>query len=104
MTALWHGWEDKNCLIELPSSMNSEAVKALMEQLVTWHPEMHKKQKTDIVMALWFAELAARDRVVKVTGGSHQKNPFLTPWDQRQQRSVSLIDAEVQGLWKPIGA
>ena len=105
LTALWNGWEDKNCLIELPSSMNSEAVKAMMEQLVTWAPNIHKKQKTDIVMALWFAELAARDRVIRITGSNHQKNnPFLTRWDVRQQRSISLIDAEVNNLWKPVGA
>lgn len=104
MVALFSGWEDKQCLIELPSSMNSEAMKALMEQFATWAPDMHKKQKQDIVMATWFAELACRDRVVRITGSNHQKNPYLVPWDLRQRRTISLLDAEVNSLWKPVGA
>jgi len=58
MTTLFSGWEDKHQLVELPSSQNSEAVKSMIEQLVTWAPAPPKSQKTDIVMAFWFAELA----------------------------------------------
>lgn len=104
MTSLFAGWEDKKCLIEFPSSMNSEAMKALMEQFVTWAPDMSKKQKQDIVMAAWFAELACRDRVVRITGSSHRKNPYLVPWDYRQRRTISLLDAEASSLWRPVGA
>jgi hypothetical protein len=104
MTALFHGWEDKQCMVEFPSSMNSEAIKSMMEQFATWQPAAPKSQKTDIVMAFWFAELACRDRVITFTGGAHRKNEFLTPWDIRQQRTVSLMDAEAHGLWRPVGA
>ena len=104
MTSLFAGWEDKQCLIEFPSTIQSEAMKQMMEQFAIWEPKMSKKQKQDIVMATWFAELACRDRVVTFTGGSHRSNPFLTPWDLKQQRTFSLTDAEAHNLWKPVGA
>jgi hypothetical protein len=107
MTALFSGWEDKRSLIELPATYNSEPAKALIEQLVTWAPDMKKGAgKTDLVMALWFAELACRDRVMMMSGfaRSHASNPFLTPWDKRGQHVVNLLDMEAQGAWQPIGA
>ena len=104
MTSLFAGWEDGRPLIEFPSSANSEAVKALMEQLATWAPDAPKTQKTDTVMALWFAELACRDRVFHAVGKTHVDNPFATPWDLRQQRTVSMLDATEHRLWKPVGA
>ena len=106
MTMLFNGWEDKNATIELPSTHGSEAVKSLVEQLTTWSPEGHKKQKTDLVMALWFAELACRDRVNAASryGQSHQRfNPFLTPWDRSQQQSLNLSQIEMQGGFRPLG-
>ena len=106
MTILWNGWEDGYQLIELPSTHGQESAKQLIEQLVTWHPGAPKNQKTDIVMALWFAELACRDRVTLASNytRSHVKNTFLTPWDRSQQTTVSLLEAEASGAWKPIGA
>lgn len=106
MTILWNGWEDGYELIELPSTHGQESAKQLIEQLVTWHPNAPKNQKTDIVMALWFAELACRDRVTLASNytRSHVNNTFLTPWDRSQQTTVSLLEAEASGAWKPIGA
>lgn len=106
MTTLFNGWQDKQQLIELPSTHGNEAAKSLVEQLVTWHPDAPKNQKTDIVMALWFAELAARDRVMMASNytRTHVNNPFLTQWDKGQQRTVSLLEAEAAGAWNPIGA
>ena len=96
MTTLFSGWEDKRQLIELPSTQFSEAAKALVEQLMTWAPET-KNQKTDAVMALWFAELACRDRVLAMSNyRSHAQNPFLTPWDRQQQSTVNLLDYEAR--------
>ena len=105
MTTLFSGWEDKHQLVELPSSQQSEAVKSMIEQLVTWSPSPPKSQKTDIVMAFWFAELACRDRVVANANyvRSHVKNSFATPWDKSTQTTVSLVDSEIQGLFKPMG-
>lgn len=106
MSMLFNGWDDRMALIELPSTHGSEAVKALIEQLTTWSPEAHKKQKTDLVMALWFAELACRDRVNSVArfARSHVNNPFLTPWDKAQQQSYSMAAIEMEGGFRPIGA
>ena len=105
MTTLFSGWEDKHQLVELPSSQQSEAIKSMIEQLVTWAPAPPKSQKTDIVMAFWFAELACRDRVVANANyvRSHVKNSFATPWDKSTQTTVSLVDSEIQGLFKPMG-
>ena len=77
----------------------------MIEQLVTWSPSPPKSQKTDIVMAFWFAELACRDRVVANANyvRSHVKNSFATPWDKSTQTTVSLVDSEIQGLFKPMG-
>lgn len=96
MTTLWAGWEDKRQLIELPSTAISEASKALVEQLLIWHPAAPKTQKTDIVMALWFAELACRDRVMAMSNfaRSHVNNPFATRFDKSTRATVNLNDAE----------
>ena len=107
MTTLFNGWKDKNQLIELPSTHGQESCKSLIEQLVIWAPDAPKNQKTDIVMALWFAELACRDRVALASNytRSHVRNTFLTPWDRRQQTTVSLLEAEANRDWSPmIGA
>jgi hypothetical protein len=106
MTVLWNGWQDGYHLIELPSTHGQESCKQLIEQLVTWHPDAPKNQKTDIVMALWFAELSCRDRITLASNytRSHVRNSFLTPWDKKQQTTVSLLEAEASGAWTPIGA
>lgn len=104
MTTLFYGWEDKRALIELPSTQRAEGVKALVEQLVTWAPDVPKGHKTDAVMALWFAELACRDRIMAASsyGKSHLKNSFLTRYDRKQQKTFNLADAEAEGLWQPV--
>jgi len=106
MTSLFNNWENKHQLIELPSTHGQESCKQLVEQLVTWAPDAPKTQKTDIVMAMWFAELACRDRVVMNSSytRSHVKNSFLTPWDRRQQTTVSLLEAEAANAFTTIGA
>ena len=106
MTSLFMNWEEKQQLIELPATHNNESAKAMIEQLVTWAPDMKKGAgKTDLVMALWFAELACRDRVMMMSNFTrhHVNNPFLTPWDKRNQHVVNLLDMEAQGAWTPIG-
>lgn len=97
MSALFAGWQQGHNLIELPNSHQSEGVKALVEQLGFWMPNMDKHAKTDTVMALWMAELACLRRVEMSNGYArrHQANPFLTRWDRTQQGSISLLDPEV---------
>jgi len=96
MTTMFAGWQDKRQLIELPSTHVSESTKALIEQLVTWHPAAPKTQKTDCVMALWFTELACRDRIAAMTNYSrtHVRNSFATRWDVQNRYIVDLAGIE----------
>ena len=95
LTTLFHGHEDGTNLIEFPSTHQSEGLKALIEQLITWYPDAPKSQKTDCVMAFWFAELAARDRIANATyfARTHAApSMFHTRYDKSRQMSVNLSD------------
>lgn len=81
-------------LIELPATKRHEAAKRLVEQLVSWTPEAARKQrgpKTDIVMALWFAEIRARE---VISGGKQRayyvENKYVTPLGKRARAVVNL--------------
>lgn len=104
LSMLWAGWKDKRNLIELPSTHRSEATKSLIEQLVTWHPDAPKTQKTDCVMALWFTELACRDRIQSIGNNSrtHANNPFATRADKRGRGVIRLWEPDVEGLWRSV--
>jgi len=95
LTTLFHGYQEGNALIEFPSTHASEGLKALIEQLVTWYPDAPKSQKTDCVMALWFTELAVRDRInsANIYARNHNNaSMFHTRYDKSQQMTVSLSD------------
>jgi len=85
-------------LIELPSTSKHEPCRQLVEQLVAWSPET--KAKTDLVMALWFAEIRAREVCTQSAmageggryGGAFTPNSFLTRRSRRQQTIVNLND------------
>lgn len=102
LTTLFSGWQDGRAVIEFPGSHNSEGMKALIEQLVTWYPDAPKTQKTDCVMAFWFAELACRDRILAATNfmRTHSRSMFLTRADVASQRTVRLSDVEAAGAWQ----
>jgi hypothetical protein len=92
---LFANWEDGEALIEFPSTHASEGIKALIEQLVTWYPDAPKSQKKDAVMALWFAELACRDRVSNshYYARSHSSfSMFHTKYDRSQQINFNVSD------------
>ena len=76
-------------LIELPRT-DSESVKALIEQLVTWSPGT--KNKSDGPMALWFAETQMRGYLTQT--GAYQesivKNPYATRGDLAKRKVVNL--------------
>jgi hypothetical protein len=57
----------------LPSDQ-TENVKALIEQLITWSPTT--KGKTDMVMALWFCEIRAREMLNQ---GMHKTHHLKEP-------------------------
>ncbi|MGY0232762.1 hypothetical protein PT931_13500 [Longispora urticae] len=79
-------------LINLPST-RAEPVRMLVDQLITWQPQT--KGKTDAVMALWFAEIRARELVI-AAGNKREHNfapnRFLTNRGKAQQIVVNLND------------
>ena len=83
------GKHHRDNIIHLPSDQ-TENIKALIEQLITWSPTT--KGKTDMVMALWFCEIRAREML---NTGLHTRhfldNNFLSR-AERGKRVVVNID------------
>ncbi len=93
MSGLFDGWQERKALIHLPSRSQDEGVKALIEQLTTWEPlppGIKTKRKTDCVMALWFAEIRAREIANEVGSVFHLKNSFQSPRDKQRTLTVDL--------------
>lgn len=65
-------------------------MKDLIEQLITWSPET--KGKTDTVMAMWFAEIRAREICNVTQGRYHRPNPYLGSRDFEKRVVVNLDD------------
>lgn len=85
-------------LIDLPDIRVAEDVKALIEQLVVWDPNVKPKhRKCDAVMALWFAELRAREILSVASRGEqwYSDNPFTSQRD-RDRRMVIPLDELAQ--------
>ena len=81
-------------LIELPSS-HSHGVKMLVEELISWSPFVKTKyRRQDTVMALWFAELRAREVVTSTRKASYfsKNNQFLNDRDRENQMVINLDD------------
>lgn len=88
-----HRWEPThNGLIELPSTRQNKWVNDLVQQLTIWQPQgMAQKQKTDLVMALWFTHLALTDQIQrKKPQRTHMRTPFTTPAQVRAQGVIDL--------------
>lgn len=87
-------------LIELPDVRISEEVKQLVEQLVVWDPTVKTKHlKQDAVMALWFAELRARE-VLSVASRNEQwftDNPFSSQRDRNKRMVIPLDEYSQSG-------
>lgn len=83
-------------LIQLPR-IQSEGMKALVEQLTAWSANAPKTQKDDIVMALWFAELRCLE-LVQTANHSNAFNDaakqFYTRADMRSRKIVNSLDSE----------
>jgi hypothetical protein len=82
------GKHHRDNLIHLPSDQ-TENVKALIEQLITWSPTT--KGKTDLVMALWFCEIRAREMLNYGKYSKHHlANPFLSRHEIGKRTVVNL--------------
>ncbi len=88
----------KQQLITLPRQ-DTERSRALVEQLLTWDPQFAQSKKarsghkTDLVMALWFAELRCQELTAGAGGQQHSKSPFQSRWDRKTQRIAPVFDA-----------
>ena len=85
-------------LIDLPALSQSEAIRQLVSQLISWSPET--EAKTDMVMALWFAEIRAREICKAVSYDpdgprAFQRNRWLTRGQRQRQVVVNLNDLAV---------
>jgi hypothetical protein len=78
--------------IELPSTRQNPWVNQLVQQLTIWQPEgMAQKQKTDLVMALWFTHIAFMAQINrKASRQTHYNTPFTTPGAKRRQQVIDL--------------
>ncbi len=91
-------------LITLPSPRN-EGVAALIKQLKIWEPGIRKSVPVDTVMALWFAEIAAREYLLgrRHRLGKSAKPKFVNKFMERQSRKIGRKDWEAQqyayGVW-----
>ena len=80
-------------LIELPDSSRSDGVKKLIDQLVTWQPGVRgSKLKMDAVMALWFAELVARETLFSVEASQNFVVSEFTAASDSESRYVIDLD------------
>ena len=83
---------ENNNTIELPSSENSEGIKALVQQLITWKPDT--RGKTDCVMAMWFAVIRCREFMQQSAFSARYANNRWATRSQREQRhTINLTDA-----------
>ena len=89
----WRKTPEK-ALIELPAPRQNAWVSELINQLVVWQPHgMKQLQKTDLVMALWFTEIACQRMLNRgLNRPQHAHNPFLSRSRARQQRVINLSE------------
>lgn len=86
-------------LIGLPQTSKCTALRVLVDQLQVWQPEgLARSQLTDMVMALWFAEIGARKYLG--IGGNHRatfaENAFLSRYDASRRKVIDLNELEAQ--------
>lgn len=80
-------------LIHIPDPGKNPAIKALLEQLITWRPgKLGRQLRQDGPMALWFAETRARNLLVGqgATAKSHMGISYLS---RRQRAQQSVVPA-----------
>ena len=93
MSVLFDGYERGENLIRLPSRSSGEGVKMLIEQLTTWEPMppgIKTKKKTDTVMALWFAEIRARELIGEIDNIFHTQNEYQSARDRERTITIDL--------------
>lgn len=98
------GWKrtPEKALIELPDDRTSGWCTELVKQLIMWEPSgLSQGTKTDLVMALWFTEIAAK----RVLGfgqrlRSHLENRFATKGRLKHRGVVSLAELREAAIFE----
>lgn len=78
--------------IELPSTGRKEAARALVEQLMAWQPDPPRGLKTDLVMALWFANVRCNELVID--------SNVLPNWRHGNEQFVTSFDKKTRNVYK----
>jgi len=85
-------------LIKLPNA-STQNIKSMIEQLTVWQPQPPKGIKTDIVMALWFAELRAQELVIRKDRSKiYRDTPFTTKADKDSRYIVSSFGGNIRRI------
>jgi hypothetical protein len=87
-------------LISLPSSRSNEEVMSLINQLITWKPDLtsaeKKRIKTDMVMSLWFCELRALELVLRSNAeNSFRDSKYTTAYSRNKRKIISANPIEI---------
>ena len=92
MANLFMGYESGISMIELPHRKNHPGVQSLVEQLLSWYPTPGTKNMPtqDTVMALWFAELRARNIADEWDQTTHLESDYRSPMDTERQVTVDI--------------
>ena len=104
MAMLFQGWQTGDNLISLPSKTD-EATRQMIEQLVTWAPDLPDGHKTDIVMALWFASIRAAELTSVLIDGDmfFGDSEFRTLEDENARAVVDVDQFLVNQQFQPVG-
>lgn len=90
----WLRIRDGSERIVLPDPRQHAWVGKLVAELAAWEPQgMNARQKTDLVMALWFTEIAHK-KIMSVGNSKpdHLKNPFANKIRMGQRAVIDLAD------------
>lgn len=82
-------------LVKIPDPDKSYAIQQLIEQLINWQPgKLGKNLRQDGPMALWFAELRARNVAqAATTSMTHMPNKYLSRKDRSKQMVLALNES-----------
>jgi len=89
---LFLGAERGISMIELPHRKNHPGMQALVEQLLSWYPTPGTKNMPtqDTVMALWFADLRARNIADEWDQTTHLESDYRSAMDLERQVTVDI--------------
>lgn len=100
----WKRTPDR-ALISLPSKAQNGFVADLVQELIVWQPEgMAQKQKTDLVMALWFCEIVCKRLIDRGRKRPHyRETPFVSKAALKRRQVIDLTEMRRQMQARDLG-